>query len=133
MHVQSWTCIPAQKFHQWTSPEKTQTKRGWESLYPWKFRRKKSFTPGYLTDLRYTPSLLNTKARKNKTHGLLKFHMIFLIIPGNSTSFLLEPWNFLPFLQYSCKFHVFDPLFGFFLKQSNDFANPKFVLLGVMI
>ena len=76
---------------------------GEKKLHPWIFDRLalRSFT-------------LNTKVRKNNTHWLLKFHMIFLSIPGNSTSFLLEPWNFLPFLQYSCKFHVFDPPFWIF-------------------
>ena len=75
----------------WAIPEKIQTggvedilfwKRPLEfldlSLYSWKFKTKWSFTP--------------TGISKAKNQDPWKFHTIFfLIMPGNSTSFLLTP------------------------------------------
>ena len=46
-------------------------------------------------------------------------HQFFLSTPGNSTSFLIDPWNFhILFFQYPWKFYVLNPpCFGFFLNS----------------
>ena len=51
---------------------------------------------------------------KAKTHGNSTwFFLDQLITPRNSTSFLIDPWNFLMlFLKYPCNLHVLDPLFS---------------------
>ena len=77
------------------------------SLCHYKFQGEQTFTPG------------NSAKLCDKNQDGWKFHEFFLNTPGNSTSFLLDPWNFLMlFLQYPWKFRVFNPppLFGFFLE-----------------
>ena len=73
------------------------------SLYSWKFWRKKTSSPEILQNC----YKLSKFQAKQKPRPLEISHDFFLITPENSTSFLIEPWNFyMLFLQYPWKFHV---------------------------
>ena len=75
------------------------------SLCPRKFQRKQAFTPWKFCRVVWHP--LEISGSKTKSHGK---YTSFLYTPGNSTSFLIDPWNFhMLFLQYPWKFHVFNP------------------------
>ena len=60
------------------------------SLYPWNFQTKQSFTPGNSAKLCYTTWMFQGQ----KTIPTEIPHDFFLIIPGNATPFLVDPWNF---------------------------------------
>ena len=73
------------------------------SLYSWKFWRKKTSSPEILQNC----YKLSKFQAQQKPRPLEISHDFFLITPENSTSFLIEPWNFyMLFLQYPWKFHV---------------------------
>ena len=59
-------------------------------LCTWKFRTKQSFTLGNSAKLCYVVG----KLREQKSRTLEIPHDFFLITPGNSTSFLINPYNF---------------------------------------
>ena len=59
-------------------------------LCTWKFRTKQSFTLGNSAKLCYIVG----KLREQKSRTLEIPHDFFLITPGNSTSFLISPYNF---------------------------------------
>ena len=66
-------------------------------LYPWKFQKKQRFTLRKSTKLCYTPR----KFQGLKLRPLEIPHDFFLIDPGNSALFLINPCNFHSlFLQY---------------------------------
>ena len=86
------------------------------SLYFQKFHRKQAFTPENSTKLYNT----SQKFQGQKMRPMEILHEFFSNTPGNSTSFLIDPWHFhMVFLQYPWKFHVLNPSLGFFLKQPN--------------
>ena len=64
-------------------------------IFPWKFQRKGSFTRGNSAKLCDTP----WKFQGQKPRPM-KIPHLFLITPGNSTSFLTDPGIFTSFLQY---------------------------------
>ena len=60
------------------------------SLYRWKFQRKQACTTGNSAKLCDTP----LKFQGQKLRPMEIPHDFFLNYPGNSTSFLIDPWNF---------------------------------------
>ena len=55
-------------------------------------------------------SFLEIARSKTKAHHGNSTWFLFLNTPGNSTSFLIDPWNFqMLFLQHPWKFHVLNP------------------------
>ena len=91
------------------------------SFYPQKFRRKQAFTPGNSAKLCDNPR----KFQDQKSRPIEIPHYFFLNTPGNSTSFLIDPWNFhVLFLKYPWKFHVLNPLCLDFFWNSPFDKNP---------
>ena len=76
------------------------------SLYSKKFHRKQAFRKQFCKIVRHA---LEISRSKTKTWPW-KLHNFFLCTPKNSTSFLIDPWNFHTFfLLYPWKFHVHNP------------------------
>ena len=80
-------------------------------LYPWKFQTKQSFTSGNSTKLCYILWKLQAQKPRPKTKRPGEItHCFFLVTPGNSTSFLINPWKFhMLFRWYSWKLHILNP------------------------
>ena len=86
-----------------------------------KLRGKTIIVPFYWASLPVENKLLPLEIQQNcvtplgnsmlKNQDPWKFHTsTYLNTPGNSTSFLIDPWNFrIFFLQYPWKFHAFNP------------------------
>ena len=78
------------------------------SLCPWKFQRNKALPLKALQNC-VMPCPWRFQGQKPKPIMEIP-HDFILITPGNSTSFLIGPWNFhMLILEYLWKFHILSP------------------------